>query len=48
MTELLSKFDEQKLVMVNYACGYNQSETGKYSVYMNNDSKRDFDSYDVE
>ena len=30
MTEFLSKFGEQKLVMVNYACGFNQSETGKY------------------
>ena len=24
------KFGEQQLVMVNYACGLNQSETGKY------------------
>ena len=24
------KFGEQQLVMVNYACGFNQSETGKY------------------
>ena len=30
MTEFLSKFGEQKLAMVNYACGFNQSETGKY------------------
>ena len=28
--EILSKFGEQQLVMVNYACGFNQSETGKY------------------
>ena len=25
-----SKFGEQQLVMVNYVCGFNQSETGKY------------------
>ena len=30
MAKILSKFDEQQLVMVNYACGFNQSETGKY------------------
>ena len=30
MAKILSKFDEQHLVMVNYACGFNQSETGKY------------------
>ena len=28
--KILSKFGEQQLVMVNYACGFNQSETGKY------------------
>ena len=28
--KILSKFGEQQLVMVNYACGLNQSETGKY------------------
>ena len=27
---MLSKFGEEHLVMVNYACGFNQSETGKY------------------
>ena len=26
----LSKFGEQQLVIVNDACGFNQSETGKY------------------
>ena len=30
MTKFLSKFGEQQLVMVNYACAFNQSETGKY------------------
>ena len=30
MTKILSKFGEQQLVMVNYACGFNQSKTGKY------------------
>ena len=30
MTKILSKFGEQQLVMVNYACGFNRSETGKY------------------
>ena len=30
MEKVLSKFGEQQLVMVNYACGFNQSETGKY------------------
>jgi len=28
--ELLSKFGEQQLVMMSYACGFNQSEMGKY------------------
>ena len=32
MTELLSKFGEQQLVMVNYASGFSQSETGKYLI----------------
>ena len=30
MAKILSKFSEQQLVMVNYACGFSQSETGKY------------------
>ena len=30
MAKILSKFGERQLVMVNYACGFNQSETGKY------------------
>ena len=30
MAKILSRFSEQQLVMVNYACGFNQSETGKY------------------
>ena len=30
MAKILSKFGEQQLVMVNNACGFNQSETGKY------------------
>ena len=30
MAKIRSKFGEQQLVMVNYACGLNQSETGKY------------------
>ena len=30
MANILSKFGEQQLVMVNYPCGFNQSETGKY------------------
>ena len=30
MAKILSKFGEQQLVMVNYARGFNQSETGKY------------------
>ena len=30
MVKILSKFGEQQLVMVNYACGFNQPETGKY------------------
>ena len=28
--KVLSKFTQQLLVMVNYECGFNQSETGKY------------------
>ena len=34
MAKILSKFGEQQLVMVNYACGFNQSETGKYFEWM--------------
>ena len=30
MAKILSRFGEQQLVMVNYACGFNQSDTGKY------------------
>ena len=30
MAKILSKFGEQQLVMVNYACGFNQSKAGKY------------------
>ena len=30
MAKMLSKFGEQHRVIVNYACGFNQSETGKY------------------
>ena len=30
MPKILSKFVEQQLVKVNYGCGFNQSETGKY------------------
>ena len=30
MAKMLSNFGEQHMVMVNYACGFNQSETGKY------------------
>ena len=30
MAKILCKFGEQQLVMVNYVCGFNQSETGKY------------------
>ena len=30
MAKIRSKFGEQQLIMVNYACGLNQSETGKY------------------
>ena len=30
MAKILSKFGEQQLVTVNYACGFNQLETGKY------------------
>ena len=30
MAKVLSKFGEQQLVTVNYACGFNQSETEKY------------------
>ena len=30
MAKILSKFGEQQLGTVNYACGFNQSETGKY------------------
>ena len=30
MTKTLSKCGQEQLVIVNYACGFNQSETGKY------------------
>ena len=30
MAKILSKFGEQQLVVVNYECGFNQSEMGKY------------------
>ena len=30
MPKILSKSGEQQLVMVNYTCGFNQSEAGKY------------------
>ena len=30
MAKILSKFGELQLVMVNYACSSNQSETAKY------------------
>ena len=30
MAKVLSKFGEQQLVIMSYACGFNQSETGKY------------------
>ena len=30
MTKILFKFGQQQLVMVNYACGFSQSKTGKY------------------
>ena len=30
MAKILLKFREQQLVMMSYACGFNQSETGKY------------------
>ena len=30
MAKILSTFGEQQLVMVNYGCGFNQSEMGKY------------------
>ena len=30
MRKILLKFGQQQLVLVNYACGFNQSETGKY------------------
>ena len=28
--KVLSKFGQQQLIMVHHACGFNQSETGKY------------------
>ena len=28
--KILSKFGQQQLLTVNYACAFNQSETGKY------------------
>ena len=32
--KILSKFGQQQLLMVNYACGFKQSETGKYFEWM--------------
>ena len=41
MAKILSKFGGQQLVIVNYACGFNQSETGKYFEWkiINNSAK---------
>ena len=36
MAKILCKFGEQQLAMVNYACGFNQSETGKYCEWIIN------------
>ena len=36
MAKILSKFGEQQLVTVNHACGFNQSETGKYFEWLIN------------
>ena len=30
VAKILSKFGEQQLVTVNYACGFNQSEMGRF------------------
>ena len=45
--KILSKFGEQQQVMVNYACGFNQSETGKYfeGIIIWNISKFDLKNY---
>ena len=46
--KVLSKFGQRQLVMLNHACGFNQSETGKNNkVYTEaehgpNDSEEDF------
>ena len=37
MAKILSKFGEQQLVIVNYAWGFNQTETGKYFEWIIND-----------
>ena len=34
MTKILSNFGEEQLIMVNYGCGFHQSETGKYFKWM--------------
>ena len=36
--KILSKFGQQQLVMVNYACGFNQSATGKYFGWITNNT----------
>ena len=30
LLKFLSRFGDEQLVMVNYACGFNQAETGKH------------------
>ena len=42
MAKILSKFGERQLVMVNYACGFNQSETGKKLEWIINIDYRSF------
>ena len=41
--KILSRFVQLTAVMVNYACGFNQSETGKI-FSMNNNAKYGFPS----
>ena len=47
MVKILSKFGERQLVMVNYACGFNQSEMGKYFEWIINKLKSPLKSIHV-
>ena len=36
LLQVFSKYGQQQLAIENHACGFNKSETGKYSEWSNN------------